>query len=203
MNYRLLSIEDAPEYLEHLNAVYDTKGLLSVKDREWVSSQKEIHARLEVVQSVISGPYQEKIWVAEEDGRIVDSMRTQTWQFIPAYTIHNFKSTRTGAFNPLTSLFPLWDFMMSQFEAQGFYSAYFARPLRWLNKRKTVPFHEHPPMNRYHATFEQVVKSGAVTEFLKFRSLLPEPMPVNMVIVSLHLRQELRRFDNQTMEEFL
>jgi hypothetical protein len=202
MNYRLLTLEDAPAYLNHLNAVYDSKGLLSVKDPEWVELQRAQYARIEVVSRVLDSE-QDRVWVGEEDGRIIDSMRTQTWKFIPSYTIHNFKTVRTTMFNPHRSMFPMWDYVLRQYETMEFYSAYYARPLDWMTQRRVQRFHEHAPMNRYHATFEQVIRAGSVPQFLKFKSLLPEPMPIDMVIVSLHLHQELRSFDNRTMGAFL
>jgi hypothetical protein len=95
------------------------------------------------------------------------------------------------------------DALMRDFEARSIYTAYIMRPLRWI-KQKQESFHNSSPLDRYHSYFEQVVAAGSKPTHDGYNGLMSaETYPIDMVIVSLHLKQEYRNFSADQSRYYL
>jgi hypothetical protein len=204
--FKQLTIAEAPAYLEHVRAVYKDKGLMSVKDKEWVGEREIEFGSEDEIRFSLTDPQTQIFGEIEPSGSIIRTMRTYTWEWLPYFTLHNFKSSAPSTFplKVVKSLFPLWDFVMTQQANKGLFTAYLLRPLRWMNPAYHEVFSEYAPMDRYDSYFERVIPANTQPSHNRHRAMMSvKTYPIDMVIVSLHLKQHLRGYPPGIQKAFL
>lgn len=195
MQIQLLTANDKKLYLDHLSRIYQNKGLLSLKNKDWVNQNQNAYVSENLIDSIFNS---DLIWAVIDNDNIVQSMRTSRWKKMPIFTIVNYKSELIGPFNARKNLFPLWDEVLKYYESIEYYTSYLARPLTWAHNRKTPYFESHAPLNRYNTYMEEIIPANEVSKSEIYNTILADRYPVDMVLISMHLKQEFRNFkENQ------
>lgn len=195
---RKLKLDDAEIYFQHLNRVYDKKGLMSVHDNEWVEEQRKTHVTIENVQGLLTDEVV-SIWGEfDSDGLIIKSLRSETALNYPMARLINFKSESTGVFKPVQSLLPMLDVALRYYEGKEIYSFYLLRRLDWFSFRKNVFWEDNPPLDRYNSYYDEILEPGQESKNAAFRLLAGNiTYPVKTAIVHMCLKQEHRKFGNE------
>lgn len=192
---RKLDITDAPKYISHLARVYDTKGLMSVKDDEWVEEQRNTHVTPENISALLSST-PVSIWGQfDETGNIVKSMRAELATHQPIARLINFKSESKTPFNPVRSLLPMLDIALAYYEKQEVYTFFLLRRLDWFSFRRNTFWEDHSPLDRYNSYYDEIIEAGQESKHALYQLLAGKiTYPVKTAIVQMCLKQEYRTF---------
>ncbi len=189
-----VTASDLPEYFHHLTRVFDSKGLLSIKDSSWVDEQRHDALDFEALtRTLLEG--RTRIWVMLSDGVIDRSIRSEFTAYPPSIRLINFKSELTRPFSPVRDLLPLLDKVMTHYERQGIFNFYLLRRLDFFDSRRLRFFEDNPPLDRYNCYFEEVIPAGTLSRFKTYKDLAGgKTYPVDMGVVCMSLKQEHRRY---------
>lgn len=192
---RKLTSEDAENYLQHLQRVYDKKGLMSVHDNEWVEEQRKTHVTIENITELLSNKLI-SIWgECDSDGNIIKSLRAETALHYPVAKLINFKNESIGIFKPVTLLLPMLDVALRYYEERQIYSFYLLRRLDWFSFRKNIFWEDNPPLDRYNSYYDEILEPGQESKNAAFRLLAGNiTYPVKTAIVHMCLKQEYRTY---------
>ncbi len=192
---RKLDIRDVQKYIDHLVRVYDTKGLMSVHDASWVEDQRNIHLTEENIKSLFDNP-QVSIWgEIAPNGEIVKSIRSELGTHQPIARLINFKSESKTAFNPVKSLLPMLDVVLTYYENIEVYTFFLLRRLDFFMSRRNVFWEDNPPLDRYNSYYDEIIESGVESKHAIYRMLAGKiTYPMKTAVVQMCLKQEYRKF---------
>ena len=197
---RKLTENDVTLYVDHMHRVYNEKGWLSIKNEEWVSSIK----RKEIENFDFAGLFKEPwlhVWAKfDEQGNIIQSIRTHHLTTTPRALIVNYKSELQGLFNPVKDMLPILDQVMQYFENIGVYNFHVVRKVGFFEWRKNKFFEDMPPLNRYNCYIDEVVPANNISTNSGHQKLAFDTIfPVDTGIVCMSLKQELRRYQGKSI----
>lgn len=193
MSIRKLDANDICEYTNHLTRVYDSKGLMSTTDSEWVEERRA--ASLENILSLLVDPYV-TIWGEfNHENRIIKSLRSEMGVHQPVARLINFKSESNTPFNPVRSLLPMLDIALRHYEQLEIYSFFLLRRLDFFSNRRNVFWEDNPPLDRYNSYYDEIIEPDAESKHTIFRALAGKiTYPMKTAVVQMCLKQEYRTF---------
>lgn len=196
MNIRKLGIDDAQLYFSHLCRVYDNKGLMSVKDADWVNEKREENVTFDNITALLNNP-SVVIWGQFMDNEIVKSIRSELAPYSPVARLINFKSESRTPFTPST-LLPFLDVVLTYYENLEIYTFLLIRRLDWFDSRRLINWEDNVPLNRYNSYYEEIIEPGQVSKFASFRLLAGNAaLPVRTAVVQMSLKQEYRKYGSE------
>lgn len=191
---RKLDISDVQSYLQHLVRVFETKGLMSIHDATWVEDRRNASLSEENIHALFADP-QVSIWGEIDNGNIVKSIRSELGTHQPIARLINFKSESQTPFNPVKSLLPMLDVVLSYYESIEVYTFFLLRRLDFFMSRRNVFWEDNPPLQRYNSYYDEIIEPGQESKHAMYRTLAGKiTYPVKTAVVQMCLKQEYRTF---------
>jgi len=193
MTIRLLTIDDAEQYLTHLKNVLHTKGIYSVSNEEeiaieWVSNSEMWRFRNETT----------KVWAEFKNGNIIKSICTEVFKRIPMVYFTNYKSEKTNLYNPFIDVLPLTEIIFDYYENLGYFNYMTIRSTNMFSLKRYKLIENLSPLNRYNCYYDEIIPPNQYSISPLYKELLwNRTYPIELGVVSMSLKQEYRRYGNK------